>query len=51
MTIEAAAITWHAARRAFLDLPAGSPDVRARLNDLAEAEDALFKAVETRKKA
>lgn len=35
---------WAAARAAFLALPPGSPDAKARLNNLAEAEDKLTKA-------
>lgn len=33
---------WREARAAFLALPAGSPDTRAALDRLANAEDALF---------
>ncbi len=36
---------WHLARTAFLALPAGSPDAKAALERLANAEDALNKAV------
>lgn len=35
---------WANARKAFLALPPNSPDARAALNRLANAEDALFKA-------
>ncbi len=39
-----AAHRWHAARAAFLALPPGDPKARASLNELSEAEDALFQA-------
>lgn len=39
-----AAHRWHAARAAFLALPPGDPRTRACLNELCEAEDALFQA-------
>jgi len=39
------AIAWRNARKAFLRLPASHEDTRKYLNDLSEAEDALYKAV------
>jgi len=40
-----AAIDWYMARTVFLKLPAGSPETRWHLDQLANAEDALSKAV------
>lgn len=45
--VVAAAIELVAARRAFIALPSNSPDARAFLNRLAEAESALVAAVDS----
>jgi hypothetical protein len=41
--LRAAHLRWKEARRHFLSLPAGHPGARKALNELAEAEDALYK--------
>lgn len=43
--VEQAAYNWLLARKTFLALPPGHESTRAILNDLAEAEHALAKAV------
>jgi len=40
-----AAVDWYMARTVFLKLPAGDPSTREALNDLANAEDKLSRAV------
>jgi hypothetical protein len=40
-----AAMDWYMARTRFLKLPAGDPQTRSALDDLANAEDALSKSV------
>jgi hypothetical protein len=41
--LRASHLRWKESRHRFLILPAGHPDAKTALNELAEAEDALYK--------